>query len=129
MRNVNATNVRNNIFVIERNSSSIPCVIDLKLGLLGVTVVYASGDYGVAGNGGNCLDGGVRVSALFFSLSIYCPVPLLTTRPHSSTRALIECGQLRDIIPNNFLSSQVVPISMPVYHQYRCYSGKKTLLP
>jgi hypothetical protein len=40
-------------------------VIDLKLGLLGVTIVYASGDYGVAGNGGVCLDGGVRVSTPF----------------------------------------------------------------
>jgi len=36
--------------------------IDLKLGMMGVTVVYASGDYGVAGNGGACLDNGGRVS-------------------------------------------------------------------
>ncbi|KAB5547236.1 Pro-kumamolisin [Coniochaeta sp. 2T2.1] len=27
-----------------------------KLGLMGVTVVYSSGDYGVAGNGGQCID-------------------------------------------------------------------------
>jgi tripeptidyl-peptidase-1 len=29
----------------------------LKLGLQGVTVLYSSGDYGVAGNGGACLAG------------------------------------------------------------------------
>jgi tripeptidyl-peptidase-1 len=28
----------------------------MKLGLMGVTVVYSSGDYGVAGNGGQCID-------------------------------------------------------------------------
>jgi tripeptidyl-peptidase-1 len=28
----------------------------MKLGLAGVTVVYSSGDYGVAGNGGQCID-------------------------------------------------------------------------
>jgi tripeptidyl-peptidase I len=28
----------------------------LKLGLQGVTFVYSSGDYGVAGNGGECID-------------------------------------------------------------------------
>lgn len=27
----------------------------MKLGLLGVTVLYSSGDYGVAGNGGQCI--------------------------------------------------------------------------
>lgn len=27
----------------------------MKLGLQGVTVVYSSGDYGVAGNGGQCI--------------------------------------------------------------------------
>lgn len=29
----------------------------MKLGLLGVSVLYSSGDYGVAGNGGQCIDG------------------------------------------------------------------------
>jgi tripeptidyl-peptidase I len=29
----------------------------MKLGLQGVTVLYSSGDYGVAGNGGECIDG------------------------------------------------------------------------
>ncbi|KAI9757050.1 MAG: hypothetical protein M4579_003619 [Chaenotheca gracillima] len=28
----------------------------MKLGLMGVTVLYSSGDYGVAGNGGQCID-------------------------------------------------------------------------
>ncbi|OIW31229.1 Pro-kumamolisin [Coniochaeta ligniaria NRRL 30616] len=28
----------------------------MKLGLMGVTTVYSSGDYGVAGNGGQCID-------------------------------------------------------------------------
>ena len=28
----------------------------MKLGLLGTTVLYSSGDYGVAGNGGNCIN-------------------------------------------------------------------------
>ncbi|KAF2172496.1 hypothetical protein M409DRAFT_63164 [Zasmidium cellare ATCC 36951] len=29
----------------------------MKLGLMGVSVLYSSGDYGVAGNGGQCIDG------------------------------------------------------------------------
>ncbi|KAI9001568.1 subtilisin-like protein [Trametes punicea] len=32
------------------------CAEYAKLGLMGVTVLYSSGDYGVAGNGGICLD-------------------------------------------------------------------------
>lgn len=32
------------------------CAEYAKLGLMGVTVLYSSGDYGVAGNGGLCLD-------------------------------------------------------------------------
>jgi tripeptidyl-peptidase-1 len=28
----------------------------MKLGLQGVTFLYSSGDYGVAGNGGQCID-------------------------------------------------------------------------
>ncbi|KAI9845406.1 MAG: hypothetical protein M1837_004884 [Sclerophora amabilis] len=28
----------------------------MKLGLMGVTILYSSGDYGVAGNGGQCID-------------------------------------------------------------------------
>ena len=32
------------------------CAEYAKLGLQGVTVVYSSGDNGVAGNGGNCLN-------------------------------------------------------------------------
>jgi len=27
----------------------------MKLGMMGVSVLYSSGDYGVAGNGGQCL--------------------------------------------------------------------------
>lgn len=29
----------------------------MKLGMMGVSVLYSSGDYGVAGNGGQCIDG------------------------------------------------------------------------
>ncbi|KDQ18022.1 hypothetical protein BOTBODRAFT_171713 [Botryobasidium botryosum FD-172 SS1] len=32
------------------------CAEYMKLGMQGVTVLYSSGDYGVAGNGGNCTD-------------------------------------------------------------------------
>lgn len=32
------------------------CMEYMKLGLMGVTTVYSSGDYGVAGNGGQCID-------------------------------------------------------------------------
>lgn len=42
-----------------------------KLGLMGVTVLYSSGDYGVAGNNGFCL--GTSISSPFvdpFSLAI-----------------------------------------------------------
>jgi len=28
----------------------------MKLGLMGTTVLYSSGDYGVAGNAGECID-------------------------------------------------------------------------
>jgi tripeptidyl-peptidase-1 len=28
----------------------------MKLGLMGVSVLYSSGDYGVAGNGGQCIN-------------------------------------------------------------------------
>ena len=29
----------------------------IQLGMMGTSVLYSSGDYGVAGNGGVCLDG------------------------------------------------------------------------
>lgn len=32
----------------------MPCT-DMKLGLMGVSVLYSSGDYGVAGNSGQCI--------------------------------------------------------------------------
>jgi tripeptidyl-peptidase-1 len=32
------------------------CYEYMKLGLQGVTFLYSSGDYGVAGNGGQCID-------------------------------------------------------------------------
>ena len=40
----------------------------LKLGLQGVTVLYSSGDYGVAGNGGVCGSGNCMSSHLIFIL-------------------------------------------------------------
>ncbi|KAI0256021.1 subtilisin-like protein [Lactifluus subvellereus] len=36
-----------------------------KLGMMGTTVLYSSGDFGVAGNGGVCLDGGVKFNPDF----------------------------------------------------------------
>ena len=33
------------------------CAEYMKLGMMGVSVLYSSGDYGVAGNGGQCIDG------------------------------------------------------------------------
>lgn len=33
------------------------CAEYMKLGMMGVSVLYSSGDYGVAGNGGFCIDG------------------------------------------------------------------------
>ena len=33
---------------------TLVCLRYMKLGMQGVTVVYSSGDYGVAGNGGQC---------------------------------------------------------------------------
>ena len=42
------------------------CTEYAKLGMLGTTVLYSSGDNGVAGNGGVCLDGsGTHWSAIF----------------------------------------------------------------
>ena len=32
------------------------CAEYAKLGLQGITVIYSSGDFGVAGNGGQCLN-------------------------------------------------------------------------
>ncbi|KAF9036333.1 peptidase S8/S53 domain-containing protein [Panaeolus papilionaceus] len=47
------------------------CMEYAKLGLMGVTVIYSSGDSGVAGNGDFCLnpDGSHRISLLFSSQS------------------------------------------------------------
>ncbi|KAF9520163.1 hypothetical protein BS47DRAFT_1336132 [Hydnum rufescens UP504] len=53
----------------------------LKLGLRGVTVVYSSGDYGVAGNGGNCIDasGHLSPSGLRFNPSFPSTCPYITS--------------------------------------------------
>ena len=37
------------------------CTEYMKLGLAGTTILYSSGDYGVAGNGGQCLDPGTKM--------------------------------------------------------------------
>ncbi|CAN8105281.1 unnamed protein product [Discula destructiva] len=41
------------------------CYEYMKLGLAGTTILYSSGDSGVAGNGDQCLDDGVRFSPSF----------------------------------------------------------------
>ena len=41
-----------------------------KLGMMGTSVLFSSGDYGVAGNGGQCLDNGKRFNPAFPST---CP--------------------------------------------------------
>ena len=41
------------------------CTEYAKLGMLGSTVLYSSGDNGVAGNGGICLDGNGPSASLF----------------------------------------------------------------
>jgi len=102
--------------------------IDLKLGMLGVTVVYASGDYGVAGNGGACLDGGVRVSLCsdFPMSSVMHRSPLVS---NSSTRgfdAKLRCANSGLIV---LLSMQVVPVCLPIHYQYRRYSGEMNAKP
>jgi len=51
-----------------------------KLGMMGVTVLYSSGDYGVAGNGGNCLnpDGSQSTSGKRFNPSFPASCPYIT---------------------------------------------------
>ena len=95
---------------------------------MGVTVVYASGDYGVAGNGGGCLDNGVRVSLRsdFHISSVMHRSPLVS---NSSTRgfdAKLRCANSGLIV---LLSVQVVPVCLPIHHQYRRYPGKMNEKP
>jgi tripeptidyl-peptidase-1 len=41
------------------------CTEYMKLGMQGVTILYSSGDYGVAGNGGTCLANGAKFNPSF----------------------------------------------------------------
>ncbi|KAF8144383.1 subtilisin-like protein [Mycena galopus ATCC 62051] len=52
-----------------------------KLGLMGVTVLYSSGDYGVAGNGGNCItpSGASSTSGTRFNPSFPGTCPYITS--------------------------------------------------
>ncbi|KAG0702859.1 Pro-kumamolisin, activation domain-containing protein [Suillus ampliporus] len=52
-----------------------------KLGLMGVTVLYSSGDYGVAGNGGYCLtpDGTYSLNGTIFNPSFPGTCPYITS--------------------------------------------------
>ena len=43
---------------LSRAYAARQCAEYAKLGLQGVTVVYSSGDHGVAGRGGSCLNDG-----------------------------------------------------------------------
>lgn len=55
----NATNVsltRNLFYGYFTKGQLLTIFIDLKLGLMGATVLYAAGDNGVGGNGGQCID-------------------------------------------------------------------------
>ncbi|KAJ7107899.1 peptidase S8/S53 domain-containing protein [Mycena epipterygia] len=51
-----------------------------KLGLMGVTILYSSGDYGVAGNGGQCInpDGSYSSSGPIFNPSFPSTCPYVT---------------------------------------------------
>ncbi|KIJ66022.1 hypothetical protein HYDPIDRAFT_174767 [Hydnomerulius pinastri MD-312] len=57
------------------------CAEYAKLGLMGVTVLYSSGDYGVAGNGGLCLEanGTQSVNGTIFNPSFPGTCPYITS--------------------------------------------------
>ncbi|KDQ54115.1 hypothetical protein JAAARDRAFT_136070 [Jaapia argillacea MUCL 33604] len=57
------------------------CAEYAKLGLMGVTVLYSSGDYGVAGNGGLCLnpDGTQTLNGTMFNPSFPGTCPYVTS--------------------------------------------------
>ncbi|KDQ54112.1 hypothetical protein JAAARDRAFT_60885 [Jaapia argillacea MUCL 33604] len=57
------------------------CAEYAKLGLMGVTVLYSSGDYGVAGNGGLCLnpDGSQTLNGTMFNPSFPGTCPYITS--------------------------------------------------
>ncbi|KDQ54116.1 hypothetical protein JAAARDRAFT_412436 [Jaapia argillacea MUCL 33604] len=57
------------------------CAEYAKLGLMGVTVLYSSGDYGVAGNGGLCLnpDGTQTTNGTMFNPSFPGTCPYITS--------------------------------------------------
>ncbi|KAJ7723404.1 subtilisin-like protein [Mycena metata] len=57
------------------------CAEYAKLGLLGVTVIYSSGDFGVAGNGGACLnaDGTQTVDGTIFNPAFPSTCPFITS--------------------------------------------------
>ncbi|KAJ7885104.1 subtilisin-like protein [Mycena olivaceomarginata] len=57
------------------------CAEYAKLGLLGVTVLYSSGDHGVAGNGAACLnpDGSQTTSGKIFNPSFPSTCPFITS--------------------------------------------------
>ncbi|KDR74659.1 hypothetical protein GALMADRAFT_123401 [Galerina marginata CBS 339.88] len=83
------------------------CAEYAKLGLMGVTVVYSSGDYGVAGNGGLCLnaDGSQSEDGSIFNPSFPATCPFVTavgatqvnpgssvTQPESACEQVIYSG-------------------------------------
>ena len=58
------------------------CAEYMKLGLLGVTFVFSSGDYGVAGNGGQCIDpktGSLSSSGTTFNPAFPSTCPYVTS--------------------------------------------------
>ncbi|KAF8141189.1 peptidase S8/S53 domain-containing protein [Boletus edulis] len=57
------------------------CAEYAKLGLMGVTILYSSGDYGVAGNGGFCLnlDGTLSTNGTMFNPTFPGTCPYITS--------------------------------------------------
>ena len=81
------------------------CLEYAKLGLMGVTVLYSSGDHGVAGNGDYCLIANGELSWYTCGeIPIFFTVRILFLRRH-------------DLQPQ-------FPWNLPLHHVCWCYSGQ-----
>lgn len=80
------------------------CAEYAKLGLMGVTVLYSSGDYGVAGNGGYCLtpNGEYSLACLWRDVNVLC----------------------RNLFPERHDLQPQFPGNLPLHHICWRYSGQ-----
>lgn len=88
------------------------CAEYMKLGLMGTTFVFSSGDYGVAGNGGNCLNGGTTFNPAFPSTCPYI-TSIGATEVYPGRKVTDPEGASNEVIFSGGGFSNVFPI--PTY--------------